>query len=65
MKMYTVSVEKTLYCTGSVAIQASSAQAAENKVKKQINSGHLQTTAVVWSDPDYQDGSFQTTGDVE
>ena len=62
---FTVSVEKRLYCTGSIKIMALSPTEAECKVQAKINKGEIQSTSVEWSDPDYEDLSFQTTGDVD
>lgn len=65
MPKFKVSVEKTLYCTGSVEVTAKDSDAALKKVSDKINSGKLQTTSINWGDVEYQDNSFQTTGDVE
>lgn len=62
---FSVSVEKRLYCTGAVKVMAQTPDEAEEKVKARITKGTLQTTEVEWDDPEYEDGSFDTTGDVE
>ena len=63
-KEFDVTVEKTLYCSGVIKVKAKNSDEALKKVSGQIQSGKLQTTAVNWGDPEYQDGTFQTTGDV-
>jgi len=60
-----VSVEKRLYCTGTVEVEADTPEEAIDEIERQINAGELQTTAVEWNDPTYEDMSFQTTGDVD
>jgi len=62
---YKVSVEKRLYTTGIVEVEASTADEAIELVEEQIAKGYLQTTAVKWDDPTYEDDSFVTTGDVD
>jgi len=62
---FEVSVDKTLYCTGKVKVTAKNAEEAIDKINKKILSGKLQTTDVEWSDPEYEDNSFKTTGDVD
>ncbi len=62
---YAVSVAKRLYCTGVVHVDADSPEEAERLVINQIEKGVLQTTAIEWGDPEYEDGSFETTGDVD
>jgi hypothetical protein len=65
MPKFKVSVEKRLYCTGSIEVEAESASSAIDDVQGQIHSGTLQTTTVEWNDPEYEDCSFSTTGDVD
>ena len=67
MPKFRVSVEKRLYCTGVVEITAKDADAAIKQVSDKINTGALQTTAITikWNDPEYEDFSFTTTGDVD
>ena len=62
---YKVSVDKSMYCTGSVEVDSTSADKAGELVEAMINSGKLQTTEVDWGDLTYEDMSFKTTGDVE
>ena len=64
MKKFDVTVEKLLYCSGVIKVKAKNFDMALKKVSKKIQSGKLQTTTVNWGDPEYQDGTFQTTGDV-
>ena len=65
MPTFDVSVEKRMYATGVVRITARNATAAEEKVDNLIATGKLQTTGVDWSEPAYEEMSFQTTGDVD
>ncbi len=62
---YTVSVEKRMYATGTVTVDCDSADQAVELVQNQIDSGVLQTTAIEWDEPQYEDCSFATTGDVD
>lgn len=62
---YAVSVERRLYITGKVVVESENALLALEKVKSMIDSGELQTTAVEWDEPQYEDHSFETTGDVD
>ena len=63
--MFDVSVEKRMYATGKVRVVAKNDSAAQDKVNAMIDSGRLQTTGVDWSEPTYEEMSFQTTGDVD
>jgi len=65
MPKFKVSVEKRMYCTGAVEVEAQDADAAQEDVQEHINRGTLQTTTVEWNDPEYEDCSFATTGDVD
>lgn len=62
---FIVSVEKRLYSTGTVEVDCDNADQAVELVQNQIDNGVLQTTAIDWSDPTYEDCSFTTTGDVD
>ena len=65
MKEFDVSVQKQMTCTGSVKVQAENGVDAIRKVKEQIRNGKLDTSSVEWGDPEYEDCSFDTTGDVD
>ena len=65
MPKFKVNVEKTLYCTGTVEVSAKDSDTALKRISDKINSGKLQTTDVEWNEPEYEDGSFQNTGDVD
>jgi hypothetical protein len=66
LKEFEVSVEKQQYCTGVIKVKAANAEAAQTIIQTQIDLGKLQTTSVEWfDDPEYIDGSFKTTGDIE
>ncbi len=67
MEKFKVSVMKRLYCTGVIEVSAKDAQAAVDKVTEKIVTGKLQTTDpnIEWGDLEYEDGSFETTDDVD
>jgi hypothetical protein len=65
MPKFNVSVEKRLYCTGNIEVEANDSDDALCQVSNKISLGELQTTDIEWGDPEYEDSSFQTTGDVE
>lgn len=66
MPIFTVSVEKKLCCTGSIKVNAENAIQAVEATQIMIDQGKLQTTEIKnWSDPEYEDCSFSTTGDVD
>ena len=64
-RTYEVSVEKRMYCTGIYRIEANSPEEAQEEVDKMIEKGYLQTTAIDWDNPQYEDMSFCTTGDID
>lgn len=64
-RTFEVMVERRLYVTGSVFVEAEDHDAAIELVESQIDSGELQTTAVDWCDPSYEECSFMATGDAE
>jgi hypothetical protein len=65
MPKYLVTVEKTLYCSGTVEVEAKDCHYAFFKVKDMIDAGELQTTDIEWDDPEYNDCSFGATGDID
>ncbi len=65
MPKFKVSVEKQMYATGVVDIEAETPDAAWKLVEYRIAAGEIQTTAVEWDDPEYIDFSFGTTRDVD
>lgn len=65
MAKFGVSVEKTLYCTGVIEVEAENATEAEEKVNSGIIDGTYTSDKIDWDDPEYDDFSFKTTGDVE
>lgn len=65
MPKFNVSVEKRMYATGSVSVTARDADGAIRKVRTLIDQGKLQTTSVEWNEPQYEDSSFDATGDVD
>jgi hypothetical protein len=65
MKTFKVSVERKLYVTGYVKVWARDEFAALRTVNNKIAEGTLQTTDVEWGEPEYEDHSFDTTGDVD
>ena len=64
MPKFSVTVEKKLYCSGTVEVTAKNATAAQDKIDTRIRTGKLQTTSIDWNEPEYEDGSFRTTGDI-
>jgi predicted transglutaminase-like cysteine proteinase len=65
MKTFQVSVERKLYVTGHVKVLARDEFAALRTINNKIAKGTLQTTDVEWGEPEYEDHSFDTTGDVD
>ena len=65
MKTFNVSLEKRMYCTGAIKVTAETPEQAIEATQLMIDQGKLQTTEIVWSDPEYEDCSFTTTGDVD
>ena len=65
MKIFKVSLEKRMYCTGSIDVTAETSEQAVEAAQIMIDQGKLQTTEIEWSDPEYEDCSFTTTGDVD
>ena len=65
MPKFKVSVEKRMYATGVVEVEADDSDKACDIVEQQIATGELQTTHVTWGDQTYEDDSFCTTGDVD
>jgi len=65
MKTFSVCVEKTMYCTGAIKVKAKNSDEAINWIQEVIDKGLLQSATVKWNDPQYEDCSFKTTGDVE
>ena len=61
---YKVSVEKRMYCTGTVEVDCDNPDQAEELVQEQINSSTLRVGKIKWGKPQYEDFSFATTGDV-
>ncbi len=56
---YNVTVEKRMYALGTVEIDAENQEQAEKLVQKKIDLGQLQTTAVKWNEPQYEQFSFE------
>jgi hypothetical protein len=65
MMKYAVSVEKRMYATGTVMVDCDNEDQAVELVQNQIDNGVLQTTAIEWNEPQYEDCSLSTTGDVD
>jgi hypothetical protein len=62
---FEVSVQKRMYSTGKVTVDCDNSDQAIEMVENQIARGILQTTNVEWSEPEYEDCSFITTGDCD
>jgi hypothetical protein len=65
MKLFDVSVERGMYCTGKVRVEAEDADGAEEEVKRRIRKMELREEDVEWGEPQDEDCSFQSTGDVD
>jgi len=65
MKTFQVSVEKRMYATGIVEIEAENADEATKKVLDKIVEGEINTSDIEWSEPEYEEMSFDITGDVD
>lgn len=65
MPKFKVTVQKYMYASGVVTIDAPDAQAAEAAVQSSIQSRVLEMDTINWDDPVYEAGTFETTGDVE
>lgn len=64
-KEFLVTVEKPIYCTGTVKVKATDIRIALKTVKANIKSGKLQDINVNWEEPEYQEGPIKATGGVE
>jgi hypothetical protein len=60
---HSIEVIKRMYCKGVVEVEADSREEAFELVESQIDSGELQTTAVEWDAPVYEDFTFETMED--
>ena len=65
LHIYSVSVEKKASFTGVVFEAALNEEAAIAQVRSKIDRGQIQTEAVAWSDPQYEDFSCVVTDEVE
>ncbi len=63
MKYY-VQVEKTMKCFGIIEVEARSCTDAVKKVQKGIDQDVTRTVDALWDEPEYDDFSFGTTGNV-
>ncbi len=68
MPSFEVTVEKQQTVSGLITVEAKDADAALAAVNRMMNDqkNPLQTSdsRIEWDEPDYVEGSFQTTGDV-
>lgn len=62
--IFTVDVKKCMYAIGTVEINCLHSDQAIDTVQHQIDSGTLKTTDIKWGDSQYEDCSFETTGDI-
>jgi hypothetical protein len=62
---YLVSVQKYMYATGKVEVEADSADDAIHKVEESIAMGQLKREDVEWGHSQNEEGTFETTGDVD
>jgi hypothetical protein len=69
MAKFKVTVEKMLRQSGVIEVSAKDAASAVEKVDKRLNDfeNPLQTNSpdIMWDDPEYEDFTFKTTGDVD
>lgn len=65
MPRFLVSVQKSMYATGGITVEAKDEDKAVEKVQKDIDMGKIQTTSILWEAAEYEDCSFKTTGDCE
>lgn len=63
--LFSVTVEKQMYCSGTIEVIAETYEEAQALVETGIKLGTIQTSLIKdWDDPEYVDESFKTTGDV-
>lgn len=65
MAKFKVTVEKLERFSAVVEVEADGPVAAQEDVDRQIKSGSLEASTLNWDDPTLEDGTFQTTGDIE
>ena len=65
MATFRVYVEKMMLVSGVIEIKASSAQAAEEKALKMIKKMQTNDARIEWDEPEYVDGTFTVTGDID
>jgi hypothetical protein len=67
MPLFKVTVEKKLSISGTIEVEAADSDEALEMVGNDIHCGALQSNSekIEWDDPDYEDGSFGTTGNVD
>jgi len=65
MPEFKVSVERKMYVTGIVSVTAKDSDAAIKLVRNRIAKGILKADTVNWDEPQYEDDSFDATGDVD
>lgn len=63
--IFEVEVQKYQYVKGKVRMEAETLEQAVDTVNAQITSGAMQSTFPEWSDPVYEDGTFEATGEGE
>ena len=65
---FLVTVEKRYTASGKITVEAETAEGAVAKVDAMINGRKpLQTIdpRIEWGEPEFDDGTFRTTGDVD
>ena len=62
---FKVTVEKLERFSAVVEVEADSPEAAQKDVDQQIKSRSLEASTLDWDDATLEDGSLQTTGDIE
>ena len=68
-KRFLVTVERMLHVSGTIEVKAKNDDDAESIVRRMLDdvANPLQTTdpRICWSNPVYEDNTFDLTGDVE
>lgn len=65
MPKYKVTVERTVYQSAIVEVNAPTPEEAEVKVSDMIENAALEASTLEWSDGDMDETGIRTTGDVD
>jgi len=64
-RKYKVTVEKYMYSSGFVEVEAADSDSAIDFVQYKIESGELSMDSIDWGAPIYEEGTFNTSGDCD